>query len=187
MGRRKNLFKITVAFNEADIPEAYHCTRETPTPAKQARAPEWFDSTSKECRPPRSLSAPCISLEKDETREDSSSIIQSDQRVSFSSLEIRSYNVVIGDHPCCSQGCSVSLGWEYSETPPLPLEQYERCRRPRRKISEMRMSPEERYQLLLDDHDETDLRRASRKLHRARSCVARIERRMTESFFNGEG
>jgi len=40
------------------------------------------------------------------------------KRVSFSSVSIRSYEVILGDHPCCKDGCALTLGWEYTDEEP---------------------------------------------------------------------
>ena len=105
-------------------------------------------------------------------------------RVSFTKLEIHSFNVVLADHPYCSQGCSVSLGWDCVQSKSVDLQEYEDQRCPRRKLSDLRLTAQERHSLLLDEsYNATELRRASRKLHRARSCVARIGGRMNQDFF----
>lgn len=126
----------------------------------------------------------CVSLSAaEEARQDISSGVR---RVSFARLEIRQYNVVMGDHPYCSQGCSLQLGWDYTDEPSQDVSEYEAHRKPRRQIHEMKLSPQERHDILLsEDYDGMELRKACRKHHRARSCVARIERRVQEDFFNG--
>jgi hypothetical protein len=107
--------------------------------------------------------------------------------VSFSSLEIREYEVVIGDHPCCSRGVPVSLGWEYSEAGPLNLDEYEEGRSPRRSRFDLRTSSEERSDILSDVASQGDLRRAQRKMHRVRSCSAKLAERVNAKFFDGPG
>ena len=37
------------------------------------------------------------------------------KRVSFSTLEIREYEVTVGDHPWCRDGLAMSLDWKYNE------------------------------------------------------------------------
>lgn len=103
--------------------------------------------------------------------------------VKFAQVQVRSYAITIGDHPCCTLGCPVTLDWEYTSDDATTVDQYEteRCER-RRNRNELRTSPEERTELLLQNQQlsECEIRRASRKLHRARSCSAR----MNETFFS---
>lgn len=204
MGRRRTVIKtfgvttLETSGND-EIPEAYHCTlSETPLPAKKlprGGLPHPMSPAR------RSQSMPCISTisessvassqeedEDDHSNEPSDATCTSlPPRVSFSSLEIRSYSTVIGDHPCTSGGCAVALGWDFVSLGSVSLDHYEDCRPPRRTLSEMRLTAMERQELLLEhNHDPTDVRRASRKLHRARSCVARIGGRMNDCFFHGE-
>jgi hypothetical protein len=105
--------------------------------------------------------------------------------VSFSSLEIREYEVVIGDHPCCTRGVPLSLGWEYSEAGFLNLDDYEEGRSPRRSRVDLRTSSEERCEILSDVATQHDLRRAQRKMHRVRSCSAKLCERVNAKFFDG--
>jgi hypothetical protein len=48
--------------------------------------------------------------------------------VSFSKLDIREYGIALSDHPSCSCGPPIQLGWNYSETKDLKLEEYETIR-----------------------------------------------------------
>jgi hypothetical protein len=105
------------------------------------------------------------------------------RNVSFASIEIRHHSVVIGDHPCCSMGCPLALGWEYADGDALPVDEYEASRSPRRSRQELRTTCEERRQLLLDEYSEGEIRLALRKLHRERSCSAKLSERMSKSFF----
>ena len=45
--------------------------------------------------------------------------------VQFGSLTIRNYEVQLGDHPSCSNGVPVSIGWRYNELNPICIEKYE--------------------------------------------------------------
>jgi hypothetical protein len=105
--------------------------------------------------------------------------------VSFSSLEIREYEVVIGDHPCCTRGVPLSLGWEYSDAGRLNVDDYEEARSPRRSRVDLRTSSEERCEILSDVATQHDLRRAQRKMHRVRSCSAKLCERVNAKFFDG--
>jgi hypothetical protein len=103
--------------------------------------------------------------------------------VKFAEVQVRTYAITIGDHPCCTLGCPVTLDWDYTSDDATTVDQYEvaRCER-RRNRHELRTSPEERTELLLQNQQlsECEIRRASRKLHRARSCSARLN----ETFFS---
>mmetsp|Transcript_16772 Transcript_16772/g.31781 ORF Transcript_16772/g.31781 Transcript_16772/m.31781 type:complete len:521 (+) Transcript_16772:89-1651(+) len=60
---------------------------------------------------------------------------------SFSTLEIREYNVTIGDNPGGKQGPPLSLDWDYCQdrTIRIDIDRYEQMRAPRRKKHEMYM------------------------------------------------
>ncbi len=46
--------------------------------------------------------------------------------VSFGNCEIRTYTQVLGDHPCCSEGCPIQLGWSYTSEESIKVDDYER-------------------------------------------------------------
>lgn len=46
--------------------------------------------------------------------------------VSFGTCEVRAYQQVLGDHPCCSEGCPVQLGWSYICEESIKVDDYER-------------------------------------------------------------
>lgn len=78
------------------------------------------------------------------------------RNVSFSSLEIRSYNITLGDAPT-SYGPPVQLDWEYdpSATTSYDIDNYEMYRTdeaPRRNRQEMLMPPMQRQYLLMREH-----------------------------------
>jgi len=55
------------------------------------------------------------------------------KRVTFSTVEIREYNLQLGDHPFCEDGLPLTLDWDYNpETTFLDVGQYESGLRPRR-------------------------------------------------------
>lgn len=112
----------------------------------------------------------------------SKSVLQ--KSVSFTSVEIREYNVIVGDHPCCATGFPLTLDWEYREVNNIEVDKYEKVRSPRRHKEELKISPEERSQLLLEDCSAVDLRKAQRQLHRARSCSAKLCERVNSKFFS---
>ena len=70
--------------------------------------------------------------------------------VSFTEVEIRQYSQVLGDHPCCSSGPPVSLGWDYEDPTTVELERYEVERTPhRRHRRDIRMDCCQRREILL--------------------------------------
>lgn len=132
----------------------------------------------------------CLEMEQDElllqdySRTESEIDLNATKRsVSFCNVEIRNHCIVIGDHPCCTMGCPLTLGWDYTDAATVTLETYEATRAPRRTRAALRTSQEERRTMLADEHSDGEIRRAQRKLHRERSCSARLCERMTESFF----
>lgn len=60
--------------------------------------------------------------------------------VSFSKLDIREYGIALSDHPSCSCGPPIQLGWNYSETKDLLLEDYEHIRSSSRSREDMILS-----------------------------------------------
>jgi len=104
--------------------------------------------------------------------------------VKFSNLEVREYIVVIGDHPCCTMGCPLSLGWDYQDCIAVAVDRYEATRSPRRSRSQLKTSREERRKMLEGGHSETELRRAERRLFRERSSSAKVCNRLNETFFS---
>lgn len=103
--------------------------------------------------------------------------------VSFSSLEVRQYSLVVGDHPCTTIGCPLSLGWEVCDESQVAVDDYEATRCPRRTRAELRLACEERRERLEPFVASQELRKASRQLHRARSCSAKLCERRNASFF----
>jgi hypothetical protein len=53
--------------------------------------------------------------------------------VSFSTIEIRRYPMIIGDNPACRIGPPVSLGWGYEALPELTIDDFERLRSKQRR------------------------------------------------------
>ncbi|KAL7460721.1 hypothetical protein ACHAXS_001167 [Conticribra weissflogii] len=73
------------------------------------------------------------------------------RNVSFSSLEIRSYSVTLGDQPSIS-GPPISLDWEYdpASTAVYDVDAYESHKHPPRSKQEMLMSASHKYFLMRD-------------------------------------
>ena len=69
--------------------------------------------------------------------------------VSFGKLETREYSIALSDHPSCSYGPPISLGWDFRDKEAVELEQYEERRSPRRSMHQMLLSYNVRRYLLL--------------------------------------
>ena len=105
--------------------------------------------------------------------------------VSFAKVEVREYTVTIGDHPYCVNGCPLSLDWDYSLCKSVSLDTYEALHPPRRHGHELRTTWEERCNILCQGNGCTqgEIRRANRKLHRARSCDSKLCDKASALFF----
>ena len=96
--------------------------------------------------------------------------------VGFDRVAIRSYKIVLGDHPCCSTGCPVSLGWDYSQEEYIKLDEYEATRaEPVECVDDLRLSRYERHQLLLSTFSDFELQRAERDAALARRRLRRAQ------------
>lgn len=104
--------------------------------------------------------------------------------VSFSTIQIREYELILGDHPYCSNGVPTCLGWDHIELDAIDIDRYEHVRGPRRKSAakQFRISAIARKDLLVrsenNDYTKADFRRAERKLYKDR------RRKDTKKFFN---
>lgn len=131
-----------------------------------------------------SLPSEDLSTVSEDFSGDSSSQFLHKKNVSFGALDIREYSVTIGDHPCCTSGFPLTLDWEYEDAGTIPIDTYEENRCPRRGRAQLKITPEQRCEILAEDgHSDDDMRRAQRKLHRARSCSAKLCERVNASFF----
>ena len=66
--------------------------------------------------------------------------IEKKRKVRFASaLEVRTYEVILGDHPCCRGGMALQCGWCYSEPELVNLDVHEE-HSPHRRMDELRLS-----------------------------------------------
>lgn len=70
--------------------------------------------------------------------------------VSFSSCDIKTFNMTLGNNPCAVSGPPVMLDWESKPTfeRVMSLDEYERNRTPRRKRSQLKLSYRDRKGIL---------------------------------------
>ena len=101
--------------------------------------------------------------------------------ISFSTLEVRNYDVTLGDNPGVSNGPPVSLDWTYEDSKHICLEEYESLRPPRRSKEEMRLDSNSRQIVLSSRFTSRDLKAAT---DTAREI--RMQRRKSYSISNME-
>lgn len=75
------------------------------------------------------------------------------KRISFGNCQIRTYPQVLGDHPCCLEGCPIQLGWNYQEEKSIKVDEYENDKEhdhdDKEQDHELRLLPEERKRIIL--------------------------------------
>mmetsp|Transcript_23270 Transcript_23270/g.35910 ORF Transcript_23270/g.35910 Transcript_23270/m.35910 type:complete len:265 (-) Transcript_23270:770-1564(-) len=74
-----------------------------------------------------------------------------DRNVSFSSIQVREYNMTLGDHPVSKSGPPVALDWNYEREDVVDLDTYEKARQPRRHRRKLKLSYKDREKILLHD------------------------------------
>jgi hypothetical protein len=86
--------------------------------------------------------------------------------VEFGSIEIRQHGLVLGDHPDCSYGPPVQLGWDCLERTVQHIEDYEFSRGPRRRKNNLAINYYERKSLLKNNAGLTDeeIKQATKKV-----------------------
>jgi len=93
--------------------------------------------------------------------------VMSMKSVRFGECDVRSYAQVLGDHPYCSVGCPLELGWEYECIKHVSVDDYEvqRSERGSRPSAELKLSPQERRDILAA-YTDAEIRRACRRMNR---------------------
>jgi len=110
----------------------------------------------------------------------SSSMKRSNSSVSFSNLEIREYNIALSDHPDCSYGPPIQLGWEYCEQETVSVDDYEQQRTPRRRSRFLLHDAFDRSLWLNQaGYTEQELQSAMEDVHRVKQERLREKRRHT--------
>ena len=90
--------------------------------------------------------------------------------VSFKTLSIREYDLIIGDNPSCSVGLPITLGWNHTDDKIIDIDYYETNRKPRRKPSEFKLASDIRLELLCDTgiNHRKQIHHIERKLYKER-------------------
>ena len=68
--------------------------------------------------------------------------------VTFSSITLRTYDIVLGDHPNCKFGAPISLGWDYHQCDIISVNSYEDARGERRPMKKLYLNSGTRRKLL---------------------------------------
>jgi hypothetical protein len=76
----------------------------------------------------------------------------SKKAVSFGLIQVREYNRVVGDNPTVLVGPPLSLGWEFVQKRAVPVDDYEKRKRPRT-TSDLRMASFTRNSILRHEFD----------------------------------
>ena len=57
-------------------------------------------------------------------------------KISFGTVQVRQYNIMIGDNPSTRHGPSITYDWEYEEHESIPIDRYEHLRQSQRRTNE---------------------------------------------------
>lgn len=115
------------------------------------------------------LPRPCRSIMHDAESPGrrSCEVTESKRRISFRDVTVRDYDMVLGDHPNCSWGPPVALGWSYLEYEPLDLNEYEYHHSRRRPLKKLVLSSNYRTEMLRPEHSNEEIRLAVKEKDRA--------------------
>jgi hypothetical protein len=95
---------------------------------------------------------------------------KSKRRIHFGEVFVRDYEMILGDNPCVTYGPPVTIDWDYVEYNPLPVDEYEFHRPPRRSLREMGLNYYRRKKLLaLAGHSEEELKMAKKEVKKVKS------------------
>lgn len=80
------------------------------------------------------------------------SALPKSSRIRFKDVDIREFKMTLGNHPSATSGPPVMLDWEqFSPRKVLPLEKYENTRKPRRKRRHLKLSLQQRHNILVKE------------------------------------
>ena len=91
-----------------------------------------------------------------ETSKPITSISKRKRNITFSTVQIREYDVVVGDHPSCKDGLPLAIGWNYKQERSQKLDTFETSRKGRRSTPDLILSAKERWSKLANDGGYTE-------------------------------
>lgn len=99
--------------------------------------------------------------------------------LSFGTIEIREYDITLGDNPSCSIGPPVQIGWEYTTIGSIDVEQFENTRDQRRNMRQMLMNYYHRRNILMASggYTEEELNKAEKEMNKIKA-----KRALTRAF-----
>jgi hypothetical protein len=90
--------------------------------------------------------------------------------VSFAEVEVRFYCRIVGDHPTCTVGPPVGIGWEYTPGEKFDLSDWDDLRERLRRPTGMRLNRQKREKILRDwGYCDKDLASAVRDVNRTKA------------------
>lgn len=104
-------------------------------------------------------------------------ITESKRHISFHQIIVRDYDMILGDHPNCSYGPPVTLGWHYLEYEPLDLNEYEYHHSRRRPLKKLLLNYYRRRDMLLTENTVDELKKATKEKDRVK-----MHRSLTRAF-----
>eukprot|EP00977_Amphora_coffeiformis_P015261 scaffold4484_cov170-Amphora_coffeaeformis.AAC.1 len=101
----------------------------------------------------------------------SSSGVASRKSVTFQNIEIKQYNMVLGDHPSVSTGPAITIEWDPISRHVLSIDEYESAFEDggKRRGQELRMPESMRKDLLAAFHSEEEMKLARLEVRRVQS------------------
>jgi len=103
------------------------------------------------------------------TQEAASSRKHPKREVHWGSVTLRDYDIILGDHPCCSYGPPITISWDYLQYESIDVDEYEFHHSPRRTLREMCLNFYMRkYLLLKAGFSEEDMKLAKKEASRTK-------------------
>ena len=105
------------------------------------------------------------------------------RKVHFGSVVVRDYDMILGDHPCCSYGPPVTIDWDYLEYEPLDVNEYEFHHGPRRGLRQMCLNYYQRKRLLANaGYTDVEIKQMKKEVSRTK-----INRNITKQVVGYKG